>query len=275
MLTRALAAALAPGEPELTSDNLDRFMRLILQDPAVAEVVARVRALSDHALRDEARDALYALLARRGLGVDHAFSVALNHRLLRAGADAVSDQLIADMLEAWKKAEERFGIAIDLRVFCYLAACDPAFEPRLHAFVSATTGAHPTTADMVGVVSSVLWPRAVEVRTHALTGFSPFRERGFTDAALVRELLVTDRVSEVLLGEPGWLARMQMELANHGSVHLIARRETYAEDELRAYLAQIVAMPINVDYLQFFPSIEAVRRDEATTAVTLILRELA
>ena len=275
MLTRALAAALAPGESELTSDNLDRFMRLTLQDRAVAEAVARVRALSDHALRDEARDALYALLARRGLGVDHAFSVALNHRLLRAGADAASDQLIADMLEAWKKAEERFGIAIDLRVFCYLAACDPAFEPRLRAFVSATTGAHPTTADMVGVVSSVLWPRAVEVRAHALTGFSPFRERGFTDAALVRELLVTDRVSEVLLGEPGWLARLQTELANHGSVRLIARRETYAEEGLRKHLAQIVATPVNVDYLQFFPSIEAVRRDEATTTVTLTLRELA
>jgi len=274
ILTRALAAALAPGESELTSDNLDRFMRLVLQDETVAKAVADVRALSDHALRDKARDALYTMLARRGLGVDHSFSVALNHRLLRTGSDTASDQLIADMREAWKKIEERFGIAIDLRVFCYLAACNPAFEPRLRAFILATTGANPTTADMVGVVSSVLWPRAVEVRTHALAGFSPFREHGFTDPALVRELILTDRTSEVRLGEPDWLARLQVELAGHGRVRLSARREAHAEDELRKHLAYILATPIDVDYLQFFPSIEDVRRDEVTTVVTLVLREL-
>jgi hypothetical protein len=275
ILTRALAAALAPGESELTSNNLDRFMRLALHDETVAKAIADVRMLSDHALRDKARDALYTTLARRGLGVDHAFSVALNHRLLRTGSDNVSDQLIADMLEAWKKAEERFGVALDLRVFCYLAACDPAFEPRLRAFILATTGANPTTTDMVGVISSVLWPRAGEVRKHALAGFSPFREHGFTDPALVRELILTDRISEVRLDEPDWLTRLQVELASHGRVRLSARREAHTEDELRKRLALILAMPINVDYLQFFPSIEDVRRDEAMTAVTLILRELA
>ena len=275
ILTRALAAALAPGESELTSANLDRFMRLVLHDETVAKAVADVRALSNHALRDKARDVLYTMLARRGLGVDHTFSVALNHRLLRTGSDTVTDQLIADMLEAWKKTEERFGIGIDLRVFCYLAACDPAFEPRLRAFIVATTGAHPTTTDMVGIISSVLWPRAVEVRAHALAGYSPFRERGFTDPALVRELILTYRISEVHLDEPDWLTRLQAELANHGRVCLAAQRKAHAEDELRKRLAYILATPINVDYLQFFPSIEDVRRDEAMTVVTLILRELA
>lgn len=274
-LTRALAAALAPSESELTANNLERFMDLALHDDAVVEAVAQVRALQDHAQRDKSRESLYTLLARRGLSVDHAFSVALNYRLLRSGSDGRGDQLIADMLEAWTQIEQRLGIGVDLRVFCYLAACDSKFETRLREIILANTGAQPTTADVVGVVSSILWPRAIEVRTHTLSGYSPFHERGFTDPALVRELLLTDRVSEVRFGAPNWRAQLHTELASRGSVRLSAPREENLDEQLRRQLASLLATPINVDYLQFFPSVEEVRRDEAATTITLILRELA
>lgn len=274
-LARALAAALAPGAQELTSANLDKFLDLALHDDEIAAGVGRVRGLHDHAMRDEARAGLYAALARHGVGVDHTLSVALNQRLLRAGEDAASDRLIGDMLDAWRAAEHRLGVAIDLRVFCYLAACDATFEPRLREFISAATGAgDPPIADVVGVVSSVLWARPSEVRAHALDGYSPFRERGFTDPSLVRELILTERMRKIRLGEDDWLVRLQAELAGQGGVRLVTGRDAREEDALRAHLARILATPVNVDYLQFFPSIEDVTRTDATTAVTLILREL-
>lgn len=274
-LTRALAAALAPGGLEMTSNNLDRFIRLALGDETVANAVAMVRRSNDHALRDQARAVLYTLLASRGIGVDHSLSSALNHRLLRAGSDPASDQLIADLLEAWQRAEEQLGIAIDLRVFCYLAASDPSFGPRLSAFLYATTGASATIADIVGVVSSVLWPRAIEVRSHVLAGYSPFRERGFTDPALVRELALTEHIAEVSMSLPNWLAHVQEQLASRGAVRLVALREDQTERALREALERLLATPINVDYLQFYPSVEDVRRDEKRTTVTLIIREFS
>jgi hypothetical protein len=274
-LARALAAALAPGEQELTSGNLDRFIDLVLHDEEIAAGAAKVRGLNNHALRDEARSTLYAALARRGTSVDHSLSVALNQRLLQTGEDNASDQLIADMLSAWRAAEHRLGVAIDLRVFCYLAATDSALQARLRAFISAATGAaDPTTPDVVGIVSSVLWARPAEVRSHALDGYSPFRERGFTDPAFVRELVLTEHMREIRLGEEGWLVSLQIELAGQGAVRLVAGRDAHEEDAMRAHLARILATPVNVDYLQFFPSIEQVTRTEVATAVTLILREL-
>jgi hypothetical protein len=271
VLFTALEAMLAPSDLELTSTGLDAFIQLVLSDSEVAEAVTRVRGSSEHNQRDKARAELYGLLARRGVAVNHAFSVALNHRLLREGTNSEGDQLVGELVKHWKREETRLGVSIELRVFSYLAATHADYGPRLKEWIRKASGATPSTSDMVGVLSGVLWPRPSEVRSRLLESYNPFRTRGRTDPAMARELVLRDRLSEVELGSDCWRKRISAELGSLGSVRLTAPRGQ--EAELCRELLLLIAIPVNVEFLQFYPVVEQVRRTEDQTAVTLILRE--
>src|SRR5262249_41216892 len=149
---KALEAAIAPSDLELTSVHLDRVLELAVMDGEVAGQVAEVRRHTDHAPRGVAQAQLYRLLAQRGLGVDHALSSALNHRLLRSGTDAQLDRLLLDMVQAWRATEARLGVAVDVRVFAYLASRDVALAPRIRDVLRGTVGATPGPEQMVGVL---------------------------------------------------------------------------------------------------------------------------
>jgi hypothetical protein len=271
-LYRALEAALAPGDMELTATRLERFLALATDDPDVRDAVARLRARQDHGGREEARAALFALLARRGLVVDHATSAALHHRLMRPGTDIESDRLLADALRFWSETEVRLGIAIDLRVFCFMLASDPVFQPRLRALVQANTGAEPCTAEIVGVLTGMLWPRPAELRSRSLSAYSPFHRPGYTDPALVRELLLPPEAPPIALGEDGWRERLIEALAARGTARLAAPEGRI--DELQLELLRLVATPVDTGYLQFYPAIDALATGEGGTVATLVLREL-
>ena len=272
-LFQALEAALAPSDLELSATSLDRFVELAVGDSDVGRAVAEVRAHLDHGPRETARTALYRLLAARGLGVDHAFSSALNHRLLRSGVDPSLDHLLLDMLKLWRAIEERLGIAIDLRVFGFLAARDPSLGPRIVSAVRAVTGSTPTPDQVVGVLAGLLWPRPAEMRARFFDGYSPFRESGHTDPTLIRRLLLSDEIVEVELADPDWQTQVQRALAASGSVRIVAALGD--ETALHVALIRLIATPIDLDFLQFFPAVDQLHRDQTAVRVTLVLREVA
>jgi hypothetical protein len=274
-LSRALTATIAPDVLEVATGSLDRFVALLTSDQAIAAATAKVREQSDHRQRDAARIELYRLLAHRGLHVDHTFSVALNHRLLRRDLNAAGDTLMADIMAFWRATETRLHVAMDLRIFAYLASTDPALRPRIQNLITAIVGSAPTDEVLVGIISSLLWAREAEVRSHAFKSYSPFikhDKRGWTDAALVRELLLPNQLATIHVGDDDWRAALITELAERGGVILIAAQSQ--EAELRQFLAEIIAMPISVDYLQFFPSIQRIERKEDDVVTTLVIQEI-
>lgn len=76
----------------------------------------------------------------------------------------------------------------------------------------------------------------------------------------------------VNFGDANWRGQLHAALANGGTAHLTCAREL--EAELHRALYPLLLEPVNFDYLQFFPSIEQVRRDDASTTVTFAFREL-
>jgi hypothetical protein len=271
-LFTAIEAALAPSDLEVTATGLERFVQLVTSEPDVAAAVSDLRREQDHTGRERARVALQAQLAHLGLGVDHSLAVALNHRVLRQGTDSTSDALIADLLVYWHALERRLGIAIDQRVFCFLAAAEPLLRPRLQQLIAANTGNLPDTSGIVALLSGILWPRSAEVRGRSLESYSPFRDRGRTDAALVQELLFTEQVESIVFGSDRWTERLANALAQTGSARLTADRDH--ELALHLSLYGLLATPVNVDFLQFYPAIDQAARDDAGISVTFVLREL-
>jgi hypothetical protein len=269
---RALDAAVAPSDLEIVASNLERVLVLLNEDPAIRAAATAVRSRDDHTERDNARGVLYDLLAERGIGVDHSLSVAMNQRLLRRGSSSESDRLLLDLQRHWQALEERIGVSIDLRTYAYVASVDPGFGDRLREMVLAVAGHSPSTSEIVGVLSGVLWPHPSEVRGRSLETHSPFRESGRADPALVR-LILEGGDEAVSVERDGWEQQVSEVLARDGAVQLIANRDI--EAKVAGALCRLLALPIDVGYLQFFPSVDRVRRDSQQTAVRLVVRELA
>ncbi len=270
--TRALDAAVAPSELEVVAANLDRVLDLLNDDATVRDAAAVVRSREDHSGRDAARKTLYGLLADRGIGVDHSLSVALNQRLLRRGSSPETDRLLQELREDWQSLERRLGIAIDLRTYGYVAAVSPRFSGRLRDMVIAIAGHSPATAEVVGVLSGVLWAGPSEVRGRSLESHSPFRETGRADPALVR-LVLEGGDKAISFGTDGWERQLADVLAHDGAAQLIGDRQD--DGKLAEGLCRALATPIDVVYLQFFPSVDRVAQDERHVALRLVIRELA
>lgn len=274
-LFHSLEAALAPTDIELASHGLIRILGLLEEDAEIRSMITAMRANTDHEIRTQHRERLYHELAKSGVDVSHALSVSLNARLLRAGMDSHTDSLLHDLMEEWEQLEARFGIAIGLREFCYLAIGLPGTREKLRRLVVRSTSGPADESSLLQVLCGLLWPRGIEIRQRALQSYNPFRERRLTDPALVRCLLLTPRVSSVSITEPNWQASLAKRLADDGIASLVAEDAhsgSHASD-MRSAVIVAISAPVNVGYLQFFPTVDRVDRDNSSTKVTLVLRE--
>lgn len=269
----ALEAALVPTDLELVDGGLREILALSLDDPRFAEQIARLRATNSHGERAVLWQALSHQLAQQG-GIDlsHALSVSLNNRLLRSGSGPQLDRLLMDLQFHWDSTETRFGIAIGLREYAFIASREATLAAAVRAFMAATL---PTAAithvTVLSAITSMLWPRANEIRQRALQSYNPFRQTRSTDPAVVRHLLLNRTIATITFGETGWEAQLVTAFEEQGTARLGA--EVGQAARLRNALVQLVATPIGVGVLQFFPAFERVERAGGRIFVTLTLRE--
>jgi len=272
---RAFEFELLPGEFELSSNDLDATVRLGAEDAEVRAALSATQGTDDHEARDEQMHELSSLLQRRGISPGHAFLAALNQRVLRPGMTEDACRLLSDLVTFWTDVERDHGVALDLRTFCSLAAQATQLGPRqtsatLLEFLAGQAGVALTSAERAGVLMGLLWPRSHEARRHALGSWSPFRDAGFADPALLRELLLRDEVPEVPVADPEWDARVRTALARTGIVRV--RAEGSETEDLQATLLRFIAEPVDVGFLQLFPVVEQLRREERAHIAVLALR---
>lgn len=269
----ALEAALAPTDLELVDDGLREVLTLGLTDQEVGAQIARLRSTNSHGEREALWQSLSHRLAQMG-GIDlsHALSVSLNNRLLRTGSGPQLDRLLLDLQAHWDALESRFGVAIELREFAYICSKDVTLSAAVRAYLAATL---PPAAighvTVLAAITSLLWPRANEVRKRVLQSYNPFRRTRSTDPAIVRHLLLSRSIATVELSDPDWQAQLNAAFEAQGSVRLAADATQAAA--LRRALVRLVVTPVSIGVLQFFPTIERVERSHSRIFVTFTLRE--
>jgi hypothetical protein len=268
---RALDAAVAASDLEVLAGDLDAALELIVSDKDVAGAADLVRNREDQAEREAAREALYVALGNRGIGIDHSFSVALQQRLLRRGASNETDILLRDLRSYWTSLGSRLGVSIDLRTFAYLAAVGSRYGLQLRETVKTIAGHEPSVPEVVGVLSGILWPQPGEVRGRSLESYSPFRAAGRADPAIAR-LVLDGSETTISLDDARWEKTLLESLGLSAVAWLKVPRSRVTD--LQIALLGLLATPIDFGYLQFFPSVDRLLRDENEVAVRLVLREL-
>ena len=207
----------------------------------------------------------------RGFAVDQGFKVALNHRILREGTGVLTDGLLRDLIGQWRTWESHFGVAIDLRTFALVAASHAEFGPRIRELGGVNTATQITMAEAAGVLSGLLWPRTGEIRSRIFQSYMQFRSRGYTDPSFVRELIFIAGPEPITYGSESWHDDFTKSLADTGIARVWVSVDHEAEFHEEIY--KILADPVDVDYLQFYPVITEVSRGPGTS-ITFVLREM-
>ena len=264
---KAMDAALAPSDLETAAAGLQAIVRWAVGDRAIGAALAALRSAPDAAARTRARDALGGVLAEKGLQPSRALWVMIGSRLLRPGASAATDALVADLLDLWDWAEQACGIVLPVRVAAALCAADPGLRPRLAAAVGAA-------GSEVGAANLLLWPRGGEVRLGALQSHNPFRPAVLTDAALARATLTDGRVPVVRLSDADWHVRLSEALAQGGEARLVAAPDDAGR--LRREIVRLLAAPIMADYLRLYACVDGMTRlPDGGVAADITVRERA
>lgn len=269
----ALDAALAPSDLELVDGSLREILGLAINDADIGELVMRLRATNSHGERAILWQTLSHRLAHRG-GIDlsHALSVSLNNRLLRAGSGPQLDLLLLDLQTHWDATQRRFGIAIGLREYAYIASCDATLSSAVRAFLTSTLPAAAIAhVTVLSAITSLLWPRAHEIRQRVLQSYNPFRHTRSTDPAVVRHLLLSRAIPTIAFSDPDWETLLASAFESQGTARLMA--DACEAHLFRAALVRLSATPVSVGVLQFFPAIERVERADCRILATLTLRE--
>lgn len=267
---RALDATSAPSDLEVAAIGLGRTLDLLTSDEEVAASAARMRAAIRHQDRSSAQAEFFSLLSQRGVAIDRTLSNGLNQRLLRRGVPPDFDALLVDLRSYWWELEARIGTAVDLRTFVYVASTDAVLGPRLTRLVSSITGHAPTTGETVGVLVGVLWAPEWEVRARRERGVRYYNP-GLVDLGLVRVYArPVPRIVE--FGDVAWRRLLLEALSEAGEVSLHA--DTERAQEVHSALTELLATPVDVGFLQFYPSIDAVGQLQDGLSVQLVIREL-
>ncbi|AMS39347.1 protein DpdJ [Aminobacter aminovorans] len=269
----AIEAALAATDLELVDGGLREILALALNDIEIADHMARLRATNSHGERATLWQSLsHTLTQRGGIDLSHALSVSLNNRLLRSGSGPLLDRLLLDLHTHWDSVEGRFGLAIGLREFAYICSKDVNLSASVRTFLSATLPAAAIgQVTVIAAVTSLLWPRAYEMRQRALQSYNPYRQGRSTDPAVVRHLLLSRSMPTVELADHDWHAQLVAAFAGQGACRLAASANQASA--LRQATVLLVAMPVDVGVLQFFPIVERVERADGRILVSLTLRE--
>jgi hypothetical protein len=269
----ALEAALAPTDLELVGGALTDVARLAVSDGEVEAQMARVRSTQAHVEREVEWRHLSQLLSEKGaVDLSHALGVAINSRLLRAGADRSLDELLVFLQDEWDSLERSLGITLNLREFSYVAAQQPRLAEPVQDFLKASLPpAALSHINLVAAISNLLWPREAEVRQRVLQSYNPYRNARTSDPALVRALLLVQSAPLVDLSDPGFRAKLQSAFEEHGLCQVACG--TGDTPLLRRTLVRLVASPVDIGFLQFFPAVERVERAPGRLIVTVALRE--
>jgi hypothetical protein len=231
--------------------------------PEIATALGELRAADETDRREVARRHFFSLLADQGIPVSKTLSVLLATRLIRPGADSVSDRLTLDLLRAWEALENRHGLAFPVRI----AVPAVLMTTRLSTGLAALCGA----GNEILTAQSLLWPSGGELRQKALQSYNPYRAEPYVDSALARLLLFDLRLATVEYGAPDWATVTIEILARDGAVRLTVPQ---AERTWKTEVIRSLSVPVVSGFLHFYPMVDAVRTlTSGNISVDIVLRE--
>jgi hypothetical protein len=264
---RLAESALEASDFEIVDVELTKILDLQSSNLEVSGALQSFRGAQRHEESLRASGQLRQVLASCAVLVTHPVIAALNARVLKPGSSSQTDELLLGLIRLWRSEEERLGVEIDARVFAYIASSREDLDRAL-GIVSLVQ--QPDSTWRFQAIHGLLWPRGNTVRARALASYNRFAHIHDADRELLLDVLRHTEI-RVLLDDPNWRREVSEVLKNAGAVSLVARAT--ASDDLKGALLDLVAAPLDIDFLHLYPQVEGFRREPEALVVMLRLRE--
>lgn len=269
---RALETALTPGDMEISSVGLRQFLDLITSDLIIEDNFRNLCNSKNHNDREKCRLGLNKLLDSRGLHVGRALGISIASRLIKPSKSVELCHFLHKIIGEWDAYESKFGLALGVREFSYLASKNEKVKNALIEIVDLDGFTiNSGSGEVIRILESILWPRGIEVRQKSLDFYNPFRKKRLIDPKLVRYLISEKNIPKIYLIELDWVEKITLALSDVGVAQLLA--DKYSEKEVRRAIIQLIVTPVSVGYLQFFPNVDSFDRNEKYLSVTFSIRE--
>ncbi len=253
----ALEAVLEPSDLEMTSEALRQTYELMISDEEVGRGVGSVRGETSHKARTDKREKLLDVLDERGVEFTRSFVVSLNSRILTPGARKQLDNVVLEMLNLWDATENAVGLELDQKEVAVLGALDDVVLTAGKDAGLFRDNSRPN--ERARALEGLLWPKTDALRRKALETWTPFRNLITPVPQLVRSILL-DSVSVTLsVDEDGWRDALVHTLSSDGSARLEV--PIWKSHELKLAIFELLAYPVAVGHLQFYPVLERISKD--------------
>lgn len=155
--------------------------------------------------------------------ISHSVMAALSARVLRPGTSKATDGLLRNLLDRWDLEESRLGIEIEMRALAFALSSEETLDQALVNGGSLPFGPGQDRRQWrCNALSSMLWPRGMQARNHALCLWNPYVTSPLTERWLVSDEL--DHAEEIVeFGSHEWGDGFPSVTCRH-SVYLIHRR---------------------------------------------------
>ena len=241
---RLIRTAMRPGPEQRIGDAVERVLRAAVGDASMATAFSGYRAVQTLESRVAALATVRAAMEEVGVPAVPDTVAAVANRLLRPGSDATVDSRVSESLTRWKQTEQRLGIEIEVRTWCFLDAASSGSLDR----------------DLLETLQMVLWPRGWRLRAASLSGWNPFGEAPAPAPDLLEALLTGHDPVVVDLTAEGAALKVADALRSHAAVDVRAAADDRAR--LASFLTDTTVNAIDLDYLQLYPRIAQIRETD-------------
>lgn len=240
-------------------------------DP-IAAAFAVARSAKGFQQLAEAKRELQATLDAVGFDSSRQVVVAIVTKLLRAGSSPRTDAAIHLLNSAWRRHEERLGVAIDPRVFAYLCVqYGPARRRFAQLFREISGGAEPSDSQLYAALQQFLLSGCEDSCPECLHHPNRFNDFGHPSRSLALDWLNL-RVEEVSADEhpDEWVEMARDTLLRHARVRVKASSPRVPE--VARALQGVLADEVETKLLLLPVSIAGIERSGLTWFITLQLR---
>jgi hypothetical protein len=243
-LLRLARAALRPGVGSLISTSLTDLVQELGANEELTTGFARYRDAERTTERVNSIDAIAASLQGLGITATPDIMGSVVNRLLRPGSDPRTDEIVRSSLASWIGEEDRLGLEIPLRTWCFLDASreGPLDERKLDD------------------LQLLLWPRGSAPRDAQLTSYSPFNLAPPPSAALAEQLLLIPDVPSVDFSDLESTWEAVSGALREGGVCRV-RAAARDQEDLLLFLAHTTTNPVELDWLRLYSRVAVFERD--------------
>jgi len=117
---------------------------------------------------------------------------------------------------------------------------------------------------------SLFWPNDFESRQRLLQSYNPYTQISTNDPKLLRSLIVDKYTPMVNKIDADWKIKVYKNLSIYGQCRLVTTKDDYS---YKSELHKLLAVPIDVDFLQLYVVIDGIQIGKDNINIMLKLRE--